>query len=274
MVRGIEMIGQRKWALPMAIVCIVARWGHNPVAPAHIRKVHIERMPSAILVVSLATRWTSLMTTIPAAPIASASTPVATPTASTHITYGARLVLAIVGVGEQQRLLVLPHFVRFVRAAAQAHMMMRCRLEGTHRANFHQQSVVLLRCCQPPIHSGLHIQTDRFGAVQPHRLRIEQQIARLPMPPDTDTGYVIDQHLVPCPITIRRLTNAERLARQLQLGGLQLLLGGNALHIEVQPKPMMMWKPIVDFTICKSNGKKKREKKKHKKLDKDSVLQI
>lgn len=249
MVRGIEMIGQRKWALPMAIVCIVAGRGHNPITPAHILKVHVERMPSAVLIVSLATRWTSLMTTIPAAPIASTPITSSAPSSSTHITYGARLVLAIVGVGEEQRLLVLPHFVRFVRAAAQAHMMMRSRLEGTHRANLHQQSVVLLRCCQPPIHSGLHIQTDRIGAVQPHRLRIEQQIARLPMPPDTDTGYVIDQHLVPCPITIRRLTNAERLARQLQLGGLQLLLGRNALHIEVQPKPMMMWKPIVDFTI-------------------------
>lgn len=252
MVRGIEMIGQRKWALPMAIVCIVARRGHNPITPAHILKVHIERMPSAILVVCLTTRWTSLMTTIPATPIATASTPITSsaPTSSTHITYGARLVLAIVGVGEEQRLLVLPHLVRFVRTAAQAYMMMRCRLEGSHRAHLHQQSVVLLRCCQPPIHSGLHIQTDRIGAVQAHRLRVEQHIVRLSLPPDTETGYVIDQHLVPCPIPIRRrLTNAERLARQLQLGGLQLLLGGNALHIEVQPKPMMMWKPIVDFTI-------------------------
>lgn len=263
MVRGIEMIGQREWALAMAIVCIIARRCYDPITPSNILKVHIERMPPAILIVRLATRWSTLMATIPAAPVAPIATSSSTASAcSTHITYGTRLVLTIIRVGEEQRLLVLPHIVRFVRAAAQAYMMMRCRFEGTHRSHLHQQTIVLLRRGQPPIHSGLHIQTDRIGAIQAHRLRIEQQIRWLPMPPDTDTGYVIDQHLVPCPIPIHHLeaaANAERLARQLQLGGLQLLLGGNALHIEVQPKPMMMWKPIVDFTICKKGREETKE---------------
>jgi len=49
------MIGQRKRTLAMAIECIISRWRHNPITPADILKIHIERMPSAILVVILAT---------------------------------------------------------------------------------------------------------------------------------------------------------------------------------------------------------------------------
>jgi len=249
MVGGVEVVGQREGALSVAVVRIIAQWCHNPIIPADVREVHIQRVPPAGVVVVLAASRSPRLPLIPAA--------LATATASLspgHIPDGARLVPPIVRVGEQERLLVLPPLVRLVRAAAQAHMMMGRRLQGPHRPHLHQQSVVPLRTRQPPVHGRLDIEAHRVRAVQPDRLGVQQQIARLPLATHPHPRDVVDEHLVAGPVRRRRPGHhlrTEGVPRQLQLGGLQLLVGGNALHVEVQPKPMVVRKSIVDFTICK-----------------------
>lgn len=112
MICGIQMVGQWKRTLAMAVVRIVARRRDNPIAPAHILEVHVERMPSTCLLVILATR-ASLMPAIATAPVAAAA---ALPGA--HVPNRTGLVPPVVCVGEEQRLLVLPLIVRLVRTAA------------------------------------------------------------------------------------------------------------------------------------------------------------
>lgn len=65
MVRGVQVVGQRERALPVAVVRIVAQRRHNPIVPAHVREVHIQRVPPAGVVVVLAS---PLVSPIPSPP--------------------------------------------------------------------------------------------------------------------------------------------------------------------------------------------------------------
>ena len=53
-IRGVEVIGQRERAVALAVVGVVARWGDDPVVPADVAKVDVERMASAIVPAALA----------------------------------------------------------------------------------------------------------------------------------------------------------------------------------------------------------------------------
>ena len=61
---GVEVVGQRKGAVPVAVEGLVAWWGHNPVVPAHITEVHIERVAPAVLILLPGPLWVMLGATL------------------------------------------------------------------------------------------------------------------------------------------------------------------------------------------------------------------
>ena len=47
-VGGVQVIRQREGTLPVAVKRLVARGRHNPVVPAHVAEVHVQRVPAAV----------------------------------------------------------------------------------------------------------------------------------------------------------------------------------------------------------------------------------
>lgn len=60
MVGGVEVVSQWKGAVPVAVEGLVAWWGHNPVVPAHVAEVHIERVAPAVLILLPGPLWVVL----------------------------------------------------------------------------------------------------------------------------------------------------------------------------------------------------------------------
>lgn len=49
-VGGVQMIRQGKGTIPVAVVGLVTRGRHYPVIPAHVAKVHVQRVAPAVAV--------------------------------------------------------------------------------------------------------------------------------------------------------------------------------------------------------------------------------
>jgi hypothetical protein len=43
-ISGVQVISQGKRALPVAVKGMIPRRGHNPVIPAHVTEVHVQRV--------------------------------------------------------------------------------------------------------------------------------------------------------------------------------------------------------------------------------------
>ena len=48
----------------MAVEGLVAWWGHDPIIPAHVTEVHVERMATAVLILLPGALWVMLGTTL------------------------------------------------------------------------------------------------------------------------------------------------------------------------------------------------------------------
>lgn len=93
MIGGVEMIGDREVALAMTVKGLVARRRHNPIVPADVAEVNVER-PSLTNVATVFSTMTSSSTR---------SAP-----RTIRVSDRALLVAPIVGVGEEERLSLRP----------------------------------------------------------------------------------------------------------------------------------------------------------------------
>ena len=53
MIGGVEVVGQREGAVAVAVVGVVAGRRYDPVVPADVAKVDVERLPAAIVPAAL-----------------------------------------------------------------------------------------------------------------------------------------------------------------------------------------------------------------------------
>lgn len=109
-IRRVEMVSDGKLTVSVTVVRFVARWRDDPIAPSHVAEVHVEGSPLAGF-----------------AAVLSSSISHWRPPSSVGVADGIPnrplLVSTIVGVGEQQRLLVGPLVVTFVYTSSQSHVV-------------------------------------------------------------------------------------------------------------------------------------------------------
>lgn len=102
MVRRVEMIGERKRTIAMAIEGVVSGWSDDPVVPTDIDEIDVERMSSAVV--------PAVFRAILAAGCCTLSSPIE------NLLGGGHFASAVVGVGEEHRLSSSPGVGRLVDA--------------------------------------------------------------------------------------------------------------------------------------------------------------
>lgn len=108
-VGGVQVVRQGERTVAVAVEGVVARRRDDPVVPADVGEVHVERVPPAVLPAVLATILPGVG---PASP------------AGHYVRRRGHSVPAVVRVREQDRTVSLPVLVAVVQATAQPHMLL------------------------------------------------------------------------------------------------------------------------------------------------------
>lgn len=185
MIGGIEMIGKWKLTLAMTIEGIVAGWCNDPIAPAHITKIDVER-PSL-----------TNLTAISSFVSPSAGRPPRT--ICQNFPNRSLLVAPIVCVGHQQWLLVRPLCAILLvgNTPPEAYVFVRSWLVLFARHDINENAIVLFRRSQPSLHCWHHIETDGRCAIDLYRFCIDQQEYWVRLAFDTRPDNVVHQDFVP-----------------------------------------------------------------------------
>lgn len=144
MVSRVHVISMRIMALALAVVRFVARWSDNPVCPADICEVHVQRF-------SLAQLSSHLVLD-------------ATPWSSTSFSTGYRildwslLVPLVIRVREEKRLVFRPFGIRLVGAATQSDVSLFDWFVVFLRCDVYEKSMVLFGFANPSIDGWLNIE--------------------------------------------------------------------------------------------------------------------
>lgn len=119
----VEVVGQREGTVAVAVEGVVARRRDDPVVPADVREVHVERMPATVLAAVLA-------------PILAQGRP--SGSALHYVARRRHLLAAVVRVGVEGRPRALPAVVLVLEAPSQAHVLRPVvRARWLHRVAHH-----------------------------------------------------------------------------------------------------------------------------------------
>lgn len=222
------MIGEWKLALAVTIEGFIAGRCYDPIAPADIAEIDVERMPlaqcSAVFPFMLSTGRRT--------------------TGTHYFANRPLLVAAIVGVGEQQWLLLCPFGVVNIETASQTDVIVCGRLVCGTGHHMNQNAIILFWRTHPSIDRWQYVQADCFTVVHSHRFRVNQQKYRFRFTFHARTHNVVHEHRVPQFRTI-----AYRLAVQCQFGRLQLLVFWYARCVEEQTISVIVQESLIDFTF-------------------------
>lgn len=269
MIGRIQVVGLRKMTLAVAVERIVAGRRHDPIAPAHIAKVHVQRAPLAdlahhLLAAAVAARRCARLA------------------AGNGVADGALPVPLVVRVGEQEGLMTRPVLRRIVgvvgvgigvvavaligallalaqrRAATQSDVSLCSRAILPARCNVHEEAVILVRLAEPPFDGRLNVQLDRGVSIGADASRVDEQKDRIAFAANAGLDDVVDEHVVVLVrllglmmvFFVRVFAVVQRSPTERQFGGLEEVRLRYVGDIEEEPELVVMLEFLVDCTVC------------------------
>lgn len=135
MVGGVEVVRQRKRTVAVTEVRVVPGRGDDPIVPAHIAEIDVQRVPPAIVL--------------------AAFSPVL---ARAHAALSPRqhFLLVVPGVGDQHGLELRPPAGVLAGRPLQPYGLGLCRVQRGHQLD--AESVVVLGVGPPPVHGGQYVE--------------------------------------------------------------------------------------------------------------------
>lgn len=175
-IRRVQMVCQRKRAITVAVEGVVSGRRDDPIVPADVREVDVERMPSTILAAVLP-------------PVLPQGGPPGPPVH--YLIRGCHLVTAVVHIRVEHRPADHPRVLVLVDGPSQPHVFpFADELTG----HVHQQPVIILMVLQPPHYSWMHVQIDRGVLRRVDDFAVNQPQHRLAATLYAGPHYVVHQH--------------------------------------------------------------------------------
>lgn len=175
-IRRVQMVRQRKRAITVAVEGVVSGRRDDPIVPADVREVDVERMPPAILAAVLP-------------PVLPQGGPPGPPVH--YLIRGCHLVAAVVHIRVEHRPAHHPRVLVLIDGPSQPHVFPRADERAGH---VHQQPVIILMILQPSHHRWMHVQIYRGVLRRVDHLALDQPQYRLAVTLHPGPYYVVHQH--------------------------------------------------------------------------------
>ncbi len=216
---GVQVVRQWKGTLAVAVESMVARRRHDPLVPAHVAEVHIERVPPAVCALLL---LPALLLPLPRLPLLS-------------VRMQDGRALTVVAVGHQQGSGLRPWVLVCVKRATDSHVPPLVPLDhcGSFRLlgmeHLHQEPMVVLGFAGPASNCRTHVEALPARVRVLHQTGVEKSGKRL-----FGSGQCWPEHLVNVNSveTTRTGVTENLVPENAQLCGRDQLLSGNGGKVE------------------------------------------